>query len=93
MNLSERTIRDLAQMICGSHGTSNKFSWNNFIYRTISELNDFFIYNCEYELNGSYNSSSREFWVVDVLREINATNTGNSLPTNSSKIIRVIIEL
>lgn len=93
MKLSERTIRDLAQMICGSHGTSNKFSWNNFIYRSSSSLNDFFIYNCEFELSGSYNGNSREFWVVDVLREINATNTDNSLSPNSSKIIRVIIEL
>ena len=93
MKLSERTIKDLAQMICGRHGTSDKFLWTNFINRSGSDLKDFFIYNCEYELNGSYNGNSREFWVVDVLREINATNTGNSLSVNSSKIIRVIIEL
>ena len=92
MKLSEKTIRDLAQMICGSHGTSDKFSWPNFIYRSRSELNDFFIYNCELELSDNYNESSREFWVIDILRELNTTVASNpSLPTD--QIIRVIIEL
>lgn len=93
MKLSEKTIRDLAQMICGRHGTSDKFVWTNFINRSGSDLKDFFIYNCEYELNGSYNGSSREFWVVDVLREINATAIDSSLSLNKNKIFRVIIEL
>lgn len=90
MKLSPRTIRDLAQMICGSHGTANKYQWSNFIYRSSSELTEFFVYSCE--LDHRHDGSTRDSWVIGVLTELNESHITNpSLP--SDKIIRVIIEL
>ncbi len=77
-------------MICGSHGTANKYQWSNFIYRSSSELTEFFVYSCE--LDYRHDGSTRDSWVISVLTELNESNSSNtSLP--SDKIIRVIIEL
>lgn len=89
MKLSKRTLSSLAEMICGSHGTSDAFSWNNFPYRSSSYLTQFF-YNCELEYE--HNGYTRKLWVQDVLEELNDIPASNPhLPTY--EIVRVIQEL
>lgn len=90
MKLSSRTIIDLAQMICGSHGTANKYQWSNFIYRSSSELTNFFVYSCDLEYR--HDGSTRDSWVIGVLTELNESYNSNTL-LPSDKIILVITKL
>lgn len=91
MKLSTRTIKYLAQAICGSHGfTGGSYHWNNFIYRSSSKLTEFFYDDCE--LPYQHDGSTRDSWVSDVLTELNEGRANNSkLPADN--IVRVIIEL
>lgn len=89
MRLSNRTIADLAEQICGAHG-GGSFEWENFPYRTSSQLTRFFR-NCdlsEYRHPGS----TRHLWVEEVLVELNkGPVTVPGLPPDP--IVRVLQEL
>ncbi|MFN5515568.1 MAG: hypothetical protein ACK5CA_12720 [Cyanobacteriota bacterium] len=87
MALTTYTIGKIAEMICGSHGTSDKFHWDNFIYRTYAEIQDFFISDCKLSLSGEYDGGSRYSYANDVLKEVNGDDTENFL----SREIRIII--
>ena len=88
MRLSNRTISDLAELICGAAGGGG-FKWDNFPYRSSSALTQFFR-NCDLEYE--HDGSTRKFWVEEVLDELNRMPPRNpSLP--SDPIIRVIQEL
>jgi len=89
MALTTYTIGKIAQMICGKHGISDKFKWDNFIYRTYPEIQDFFCGNCKLKLPGEY-PGSREAYTNEVLKEINGDNTENFL---SKEIMIVVNEL
>lgn len=72
IKLTPKTIKFLAQAICGRHGTrDDKYNWPNFIYRSSSELSDFFNYDCELEC--TLNEGSRDNSVIEFLEEINET--------------------
>ena len=85
MALTTHTLGKIAEMICGAHGTSDKFKWDNFIYRTYPEIQNFFFGDCQLKLSGEYPGGSRQTYTYEVLKEVNGDN--NVL----SKEMRVII--
>lgn len=88
MRLSNRTLNDLAELICGAAGGSG-FNWENFPYRSSSALTQFFR-SCDLEY--IHDGSTRKYWVEEVLDELNRIPPRNpSLPAD--QIIRVIQEL
>lgn len=88
MKLSNRTLTALAEMICGAPG-SGSFAWKQFPYRSSSFLTEFFA-NCD--LDYVHDGSTRKWWVLEVLEELNnAPTTNQALP--SEPIVRVIQEL
>lgn len=89
MQLNKRTLRILAEMICGGAGNSSGYSHTNFKYRSSSALTQFFD-NCD--LDHVHDGSTRAAWVQGVLEELNAgLATNPQLPTDS--LIRVVREL
>lgn len=69
--LSEPAIEIIAQMICGAHGNTGGFEWENFPYRSSYYITQFFKgRGLPYEHNGS----TRITWVTNVLNEINTRN-------------------
>jgi very-short-patch-repair endonuclease len=91
MKLTNKSIKHLAEAICGRHGTrEDGYNWTNFIYRSRSELNYFLNDHCK--LNFTINGYSRESSVIEFLQQLNETIPDNSsLP--SDKIMEVVIEL
>jgi hypothetical protein len=86
MRLSRATVSQLAEMICGAHGTSNSYGWENFPYRSSSYLTEFFTL-CD--LPYKHDGSTRKAWVETVLTELNEKPARNAgLP--SDELIRVI---
>jgi hypothetical protein len=65
MLLTERTLGDLAAMICGD--TEVKYG-KNFPYRSSSRLTNFFT-NCDQAY--VHDGTTRKYWVIDVLRKLN----------------------
>lgn len=88
MSLSGLTIRALAEMICGTHGDPQGFSWPNFPYRSSGKLTEFFYEYCR--LPYKHNGGTRITWVVTTLSEINADD---NLGIPSENLTRVINEL
>jgi hypothetical protein len=89
MRLSFRTISDLAELICGGSGGSGGFRWNNFPYRSSSQLTQFF-HSCDQPY--IHDGDTRKYWVENILQEMNqGLVTVQQLPPDS--IIRVIQEL
>ena len=90
MNLSRRTLSDLAEIICGSGGGGgSQWTWNNFPYRSSMYLTEFFR-NCDLEY--VHDGSTRKQWVVEVLEELNSGPSSNpQLPSDA--LIRVAQEL
>jgi hypothetical protein len=87
--LSDRTIANLAEMICGASGFSGGYDWKNFPYRSSSQLTRFFR-NCDFEY--IHLGETRSDWVESKLNEINLGIASNPLlPSNG--MIRVIQEL
>lgn len=89
MKLSNRTLTALAEMICGGTGGGHGYNWDHFPYRSSSYLTEFFS-NCD--LDYSHDGSTRKWWVLQVLEELNSMSVSTPhLPPNG--IIRVIQEL
>ena len=88
MKLSSKTIKTLAEMICGGAGRAG-FEWPNFPYRSSTYLTEFFR-ECGFDF--VHDGSTRKYWVSERLDELN--RVPSSLPQlPSSQIIRVIQEL
>lgn len=90
MQLEEGVLHILAEMVCGAHGTNGGFEWNNFPYRTSTHLTRFFR-SCglpQYVHDGS----TRNYWVFNVLYELNAKASPDSL-LPSPELTRVIERL
>jgi len=84
MKLQPRTIKELAEMICGQD-----YGEKNFIYRSSSKLTDFFS-NCN--LPYTHDGSTRAYWVRGVLSGLNeGLSTNIQLPADS--LIKVVQEL
>ena len=90
MRLSDRTVGTLAEMICGAAGGFNSsYSWDNFPYRSSSQLTEFFE-NCD--LDYRHDGSTRKWWVVGVLEELNQLPASdNELPPDP--LLKVLQEL
>lgn len=90
MRLTKRTISKLAEMICGASGNGlQSYEWKNFPYRSSSELTRFFR-NCD--LDYIHKGETRDFWVENVLDELNlGTTSSQQLPSIS--LIRVLEEI
>lgn len=90
MRLSRRTIPRLAQMICGSHGSTGGFEWPSFPYRSSWYLTQFFYEDCC--LPYRHDGSTRITWVTNVLKELNEGKASDpDLPPDD--LITVIREL
>lgn len=84
MKLQPRTIKELAEMICGQD-----YGLNAFQYRSSSKLTDFFS-NCN--LPYVHDGSTRAYWTREVLGKLNdGISTNIQLPSDS--LIKVIQEL
>jgi hypothetical protein len=90
MALTTYTIGRIAQMICGQHGTSDKFKWDNFIYRSYPEIQDFFCGNCKLKLSGEY-PGAREAYANEVLKEVNGENNENVLSKEMMVIVNELL--
>jgi len=63
MQLSERTLENLAIMICGN---KDQKAGKNFMYRSSSRLTSFF---ADCGLHHVHDGSSRSFWMIAVLKD------------------------
>ncbi len=89
MQLSNRAISKLAELVCGSASSGATFEWKNFKYRTSYQLTEFF-HNCDMEF--THDGTSRKTWVQACLGELNnGPATNSQLPSDG--LIRVIQEL
>lgn len=91
MRLSGRSLDALAEIICGDkEAGSGRRSWGeHFPYRSSSYLTRFFR-TCD--LDYVHDGSTRKWWVLRVLEEINrAPASASTLP--SEPILRVVAEL
>ncbi len=84
MKLANRTLSNLALMICGDK--ERKVS-KNFPYRSSSRLTDFF---SDCDLYHVHDGSTRRFWVMSVLEKLNMETT--SLPDLPSDALVAVIE-
>jgi hypothetical protein len=93
MRLSGPTVRKIAEMICGAHGSGFcGFEWPNFLYRSSSMLTEFFYEYCC--LPYQHDGSTRITWVTSVLREVNEGAASNpALPSDDfTRVIRELLE-
>ena len=87
MKFKQRSLMQLAQLICGNGDQSNTF----FRYRSSSYLTEFF-QDCDTDY--VHDGSTRDRWVADVLREILAEPHPNaSTPSETfSRVIRTLMD-
>ncbi|MFC1713651.1 hypothetical protein ACFL6S_08285 [Candidatus Poribacteria bacterium] len=92
MKLRDRTLTDLAEMICGSsggHSFGTGFKREHFLYRSSRYLTEFFE-SCDMDYR--HDGSTRKDWVLEVLKEVSFSAASDpQLP--SDDIVRVIQEL
>jgi hypothetical protein len=93
MRLHKRTLESLSDMVCGNalvaaRPTGNEPAPSNFLYRSSTYLSRFFE-DCDLPYN--HNGSTRKWWVMGVLSEINDQTSEPDLP--SPALIRVLQEL
>lgn len=88
MQLSKKTLRHIAEMICGASGSAHDYSWPNFPYRSAGKLVEFFE-DCGQQVEAS---GTRKYWVLDVLERLNQEPSQHpDLPSPS--IVCVVSEL
>lgn len=87
LELSRRTIRDLAEMICGDDVPALR----HFIYRSSSRLTEFFD---EAGMEYQHDGSTRRIWVGDVLKEVlkEPANGPHGVPMGFARVIRVLMD-
>jgi hypothetical protein len=87
--ISNKTLRKLAEMICGAHGTGDAYRWPNFPYRSLPDLIEFFD-DCDVEQRSE--SSTRKTFAFDILAQLNEEMCDDpKLPSRS--VVHVIREL
>ena len=87
MEFKQRTLMQLADMICGNFKVGESF----FPYRSSSYLTEFF-QDCDTEY--AHDGSTRRYWVADTLRAILAEPHVNAQtpPETFSRAIRVLMD-
>lgn len=88
MQFKDRTLKNIADMICGN-GEPDKP--NMFVYRSSSYLTEFFE---ECDLDHRHDGSTRRFWVADVLAKILASphQTPNTPPDGFCRVIMRLMD-
>ncbi len=83
MQISPKSLSLIAEMICGSHGTSSGgFNHPNFPYRSSTYLGQFFMHAGLPHRHPA--GAGRKFWVLEVLQKENAAASSNpKLPSDS----------
>lgn len=87
MEFKNRTIKEIADMICGNFKAEESF----FRYRSSSYLTEFF-QDCG--TDHRHNGSTRNAWVADVLRQILAEPSpgANTPPESFARVIRTLMD-
>jgi predicted peroxiredoxin len=89
VRLSSRTLDTLAEMVCGSDGPGQQYSWATFPYRTSSGLTRIFK---NAGLDHVHTGGTRKYWALDVLTQLNnGPSTSAQLPADA--LVRVLQEL
>lgn len=89
MKLGIKTLRHLAEMVCGSGSGANGFVREGFPYRRSGQLTRFFE-DCG--LHHVHDGGTRYYWVLNVLENLNAgTPSDQQLPADD--LVRVVQEL
>jgi hypothetical protein len=84
MKLNERTLANIAIMICGD---KDQKAGKNFMYRSSSRLTGFF---ADCGLHYVHDGSTRKYWVIDVLKMLNLEPA--ELPDLPSESLLRVIE-
>jgi hypothetical protein len=85
MQISEKTLLKIAEMLCGSNGTPGGYHWPNFPYRSAPMLSEFF---CCVGLPHRHTVGTRKYWVLEVLQKENLTTASNpQLPADTIILI------
>ena len=87
MNFKERTLMQIADMICGNFEAAESF----FRYRSSSYLTEFF-QDCDTDYR--HDGSTRRYWVAETLRHILAEPRPqpNTLPDTFARVIRALMD-
>lgn len=87
MKFRDRTIEQIADMICG-----NNELVKNFLYRSSSRLTQFFL---DVDMHYTHDGSSRKWWVKDRLKEIldSPYPDKQTLPEGFLKVIQNLMDL
>ena len=87
MEFKQRTLMQIADMICGNYKHNESF----FVYRSSSRLTEFF-YDCG--IHYAHDGSTRNYWVASVLKEILAEPKAsiNVLPDTFLCVIRNLMD-
>jgi hypothetical protein len=87
MKFKERTLAQLADMICGNFDANETF----FKYRSSSYLTQFF-QDCDTDY--AHDGSTRRYWVAGTLTEILAKPqpNANTPPDSFARVIRVLMD-
>jgi hypothetical protein len=87
MEFKQRTLMQLADMICGNFKAEESF----FRYRSSSYLTEFF-QDCDTDY--AHDGSTRRHWVAETLRAILAEPhaNGRTPPETFSRVIRVLMD-
>ena len=87
MEFKQRTLLQLADMICGNFKTEESF----FQYRSSSYLTEFF-QDCDTDY--AHDGSTRRYWVAETLKAILAEPHANAHtpPESFSRVIRVLMD-
>jgi len=85
MQISEKSLQKIAEMVCGANGTTGGFSWPNFPYRSGPRLSEFF---CQAGLPHRHSVGGRKYWVLEVLAKENVSHASNPmLPSDTMVLI------
>src|ERR1700730_14131366 len=87
MQFKERTVEQIADMICGNFAAAATF----FQYRSSSYLTEFFR-DCDTDF--CHDGSTRRYWVAATLREILAEPqpTATAPPDTFARVIRTLMD-
>jgi hypothetical protein len=87
MEFKERTLTQIANMICGNFTPEESF----FRYRSSSYLTEFF-QDCGTDY--VHDGSTRKYWVAETLRKILAEpqSNANTPPETFSRVIRTLMD-
>jgi hypothetical protein len=87
MEFKQRTLKQIADMICGNFKAEESF----FRYRSSSLLTEFF-QDCDTDF--VHDGSTRQYWVAEILRQILAEpqSNANTPPESFSRVVTTLMD-